>query len=169
MTLDQKNEQRAALKLETFARREVLRRIEHPLKLLKVAVDKETAKAEERMERNRQYKTIEDIQDAYAYEEITDEERYALTKALEDGEEYISNTMTPLRAALGILRDFAGRISREADDLEFGLLSPEEQERRRKAADERMEAMLARRAARRGELGGENSERDHEGDPAAEL
>lgn len=50
MTLDQKNEQRASLKMEASARREVLRRLEHPLKLLKVAVDKETAKAEERME-----------------------------------------------------------------------------------------------------------------------
>lgn len=150
MNIDQKNEQRKALELEVAARRELLRRLDHPLKLLEVATDKETAKAEQRMERNRKYKTVEEIQDAYGYEEITDEERGALIEALEAGKEYVNNAMTPLRAALGILRDFTGRLSREASDLEFGLLPPEEQASRLKAADERMEAMLARRAERRG-------------------
>lgn len=155
MNIDQKNEQRKTLKLEAAARRELLKRLEHPEKLLKVAVDKETAKAEQRMERNRQYKTIEEVQDAYAYEEITDDERYALIKAIEDGEEYVNNAMTPLRAALGILRDFTDRIYREAVDLEFELLPPEEKARHLKEADEHRKAMEARRAARHGSPGGD--------------
>lgn len=155
MNIDQKNEQRKTLELEVAARRELLKRLEHPEKLLKAAVDKETAKVEQRVERNRQYRTVEEVQDAYAYEEITDDERYALIKAIEDGEEYVNNTMTPLRAALGILRDFTGRISREASSLEFELLPPEEQTRRLKEAEERREAMEARRAARHGSPGGD--------------
>ena len=155
MNIDQKNEQRKVLELEAAARRELLKRLDHPEKLLKAAVDKETAKAEQRVERNRQYRTVEEVQEAYGYEEITDDERCALIKAIEDGEDYVNNTMTPLRAALGILRDFTGRLSREAVDFEFSLLPPEEQERRLKEAEERRKATEARRAARRGSPGGD--------------
>lgn len=148
MTNSQKEERRA-LDLEVKARKELLKRLSHPAKLLIAAVDKERTQREERIALTQQYKTETEIMDAYGYELITDEERGRLLDALETGQQYVDQTVTTTSAALSILKDFVGRLEKEVDGFEFELLPAEEQTRRREAAERFKEEQDARRARRR--------------------
>lgn len=159
MTIDQKAEERKALELETKGRRELLHRLEHPTTLLKAAVAKEKARREERVIRARDYKTVDEAHDAYGWGAITEDEYRAIAEAIEAGEEYIENAVTPVELAAKILTDFTSRLSSELRSLEFELLPIEEQVKRMEAAEKRREEMEARRAARRsgGETDGCNN------------
>ena len=148
MTTSQKEERRA-LELEVKARKELLKRLSHPTKLLIAAVDKERTQREERVAQTQQYKTETEIMDAYGYELITDEERGRLLDALETGQQYVDQTITTASAALSILKDFLGDLEREVDGLEFELLPAEAQAKRLEAAERFKEEQDARRAKRR--------------------
>lgn len=149
MTTDQKAEERKALELEIKGRRELLRRLEHPAKLLKAAGEKERIRREERTALAREYQTVNEAHDAYGWDIITEDEYRAIVKAIEAGEEYVENTTTPADLAAKILTDFTSRLSSELRSLEFELLPVEEQVKRMEAADKRREEMEARRAARK--------------------
>lgn len=150
---DQKEKDRRATELEAKARKELLRRLEHPLKLLKTAGEKERAKREERITSAREYKTIVDAQEAYGWGYLSDDEYHAIKEAIENGEEYIENSISPVELAAKLLSDFTRRISSELRGLVFDLLPIEEQIKRMEAAEKRREEMEARKEAReRGEV-----------------
>lgn len=145
---DQKEKDRRATELEAKARKELLRRLEHPLKLLKTAGEKERAKREERITSAREYKTIVDAQEAYGWGYLSDDEYHALVESIEKGEEYVENTISHVEMAADMLNDFVRRMASELRGLEFDLLPFEEQIRRMEASEKRREEMEARKAAR---------------------
>lgn len=149
MTTNQIKEQREAMTLEVKARKELLKRLSHPTKLLIAAVDKERTQREERVAQIQEYKTEDEIMDAYGYELITDAERQQLLEALETGEQYIEYTTTPASIALSILKDFIKGLEKEVDGFEFELLPIEEQDKRIRAAERFREEQDERRARRR--------------------
>jgi hypothetical protein len=167
VTTDQKAEEHKAIQLEAKGRRELLCRLEHPAKLLKAAGDKERIRREERTAQARQYQTVNEAQDAYGWDVITEDEYRAIVKAIEAGEEYVTNTVTPVELAAKILTDFTSRLSSELRGLEFELLPVDEQLKRMEAAEKRREEMEARRATRRS--GGGTDGLDNQSNPAPEL
>lgn len=60
---DIEREERAAIKLEIKARQELAKRMEHPLKLLKTAAEKEQQKRKERIEHLTEYKSYNEAQE----------------------------------------------------------------------------------------------------------
>lgn len=148
MTNEQKKQERKELRLEIRARREVMRRIAYPLNQLQIAAEKEKQHRKDREEALKEYKTINEVMDAYGYDQITDDERRSLIEAIESGERYIEDTITPVGLALKILRQFHRSMQTEADALEFELLPPEEQTRRLEASEKRRIELEERRAAR---------------------
>lgn len=143
---DQEKKQREALRLEIRARKELIKRLDHPKQLLAAAAKKEKDRRVQRIENARQYKDERDAQDAYGWGFITEEEYDEIRKALEAGDEYIEKTTTPTEIAEGMLSDFLIRLSREVASFEFDLLPPSEQERIRRQNEE----ILKKRAERKG-------------------
>ena len=149
MTNDQKAQERAELRIEAKARREVIKRLAYPLKQLQAAADKEKKSRRERAEALLEYKTEDEIMDAYGYDMITDDERRGLIAALESGEKYVEDTLTPVGLALKIVKKFLHAMETEVSELEFELLPVEEKSRRLEAAERRRAEVEARREARR--------------------
>ncbi len=142
-------EERKNIELEIKARKEVTKRLTYPIDQLVKADAKERAKREERAATLSEYKTIAEAQDAYGYGIITDDEYDAICEAIESGEKYVEETMTPVNLALKILRDFTRQMESEIRSLEFELLPPEEQAKRRAETDEIKKRAEARRNARK--------------------
>jgi hypothetical protein len=141
---DVEREERAALRLEIKAREELARRLEHPLKLLKTAAEKEQKKRQDRIEHLTEYKSYSEAQEAYGWEIITEEEFDEIVRILETGTESIEKERTPVEVALEILQKFVGGLHYEVASFEFDLLPEDEKERVR----QKNEKILARRAAR---------------------
>ena len=141
---DIEREERDAIKLEIKARRELMKRLAHPLKLLEVAVEKEQKKRAERIEHLTEYKSYREAQDAYGWEIITEEEFDEIVRILEEGTESIEKEVTPVEIAQNLLKKFIGGLHYEVASFEFDLLSEKEKERVRQKNEE----ILARRAAR---------------------
>lgn len=148
MTFDQRVSEKKSITLEINARRELLRRLAFPMKQLKNMEEKDKIQRELRVAQNRTYQTVNEAQDAYGWDLITEDEYRDIVTALETGEDYIVNAVTSTSAALQMLSEFIGRISSDIRSLEFELLPPEEQIKRMEAADKRREEMLARREER---------------------
>lgn len=144
-----KPDERKELQLELRARRELVRRLAYPLSQLEKADAKEQARREERSAALSEYKTQQEVHDAYGYDVITEDEYRQICETLEAGEKYVAETLTPVNLALRILRKFVGSMDREARDIEFELLPVEEQNRRREASEARRAEMEARKEARR--------------------
>ena len=137
-------EERLELQLEIKARKELARRLEHPLKLLKIAAEKERQKRKERIEHLTEYKSYREAQDAYGWEIITEEEFDEIVRILEEGTEALEKEISPVEIAENLLQKFIGSLTYEAASFEFDLLPDAEKERIRAKNEE----ILARRAAR---------------------
>ena len=136
--------EREEIRLEIRARKELLKRLDHPQKLLKVAAEKEQQKRKERIENLTQYKSYREAQDAYGWEIITEEEFDEIVKILEKGTADMENEVSPVEIAKHLLDKFVGGLMREIASFEFDLLPEAEKDRIRQHNDE----ILARRAAR---------------------
>jgi len=133
------------LKLDAEGRRLLVKKLERVEKTLEATVEREKSKRAARAADLSEYKTEAEIQDAYGYDLITDDERRQLLEQLETGEKYVKDTETKASVALTLLRGFIGKLSREAASLEFELLPPEEQAKRLKASEEFRERVQKRR------------------------
>ena len=136
--------EREELRLEIRARKELLKRLDYPQKLLKSAAEKEQQKRKERIENLTQYKSYQEAQDAYGWELITEEEFDEIVKILEKGTEDMEKEVSPVEVAEHILKRFIGGLMHEIASFEFDLLPEKEKERIRQHNDE----ILAKRAAR---------------------
>lgn len=141
---DVDREEREALQLEIKARKELARRLDHPLKLLEVAAEKEQKKRKERIESLTEYKSYQEAQDAYGWEFITEEEFDEIVRILEEGTEKLEKERSPVEVAKDILNRFVNGLVSEIASFEFDLLPEDEKECIRQKNDE----ILARRAAR---------------------
>lgn len=149
MTQYQKEVEIKATKLEISAREELLRRLAAPMKRLEEADAKEQQKRRERVDSLSEYKTTRDVQDAYGYDMITEDEYRTLMDFFENGQEYIDDTVTPVNIAMRLLREYMHRISVEMGSLKFDLLPCEEQIRRIDESEKRRQEIEARRNARK--------------------
>lgn len=146
---DIEKEERKALQLEIKARQDLIRRLEHPQKLLKVAAEKEQKKRQERIEHLTEYKSYSEAQEAYGWELITEEEFDEIVRILEKGTESIEKEITPVEIAKNILAKFVGGLHYEIASFEFDLLPEKEKERVRQKNEEILERRAARDAARK--------------------
>lgn len=145
---DQERKEREDLKMEIRARKELIKRLQFPLKLINEAARKEKDKRAERIENARQYKNYRDAQDAYGWGIITEEEFDAIVEAMELGDEYVENTTTPVEVAARMLKKYVLLLNHEKASFEFDILPPEEKERLRKKNEE---IMAKRETRKRGE------------------
>lgn len=146
---DIKKEIADGMRLDADGYRYLLKKLEPVQRSLEAAAAKEKEKRAIRMAALSQYETEQDIQDAYGYALITDDERRQLLDALESGEKYVEETRTKTTVALHLLKEFIAQLNRQAGSLEFELLPPEEQAKRRAETEEIQERAAARRAARK--------------------
>lgn len=133
------------LKLGIRANKEVLRRLETPIKRLREKVERERTDRAVRRQALREYKTESEIMDAYGWGQITDDERRELLDGLEGDRIYVEETPTVNSEALSVLEDFASRLRREIDSFQFDLLPPKEQDRILREREERLEKAKKRR------------------------
>lgn len=138
------------LQIELKARNQVIKRLAYPIKQLETAVEKETQLRKARAESLMAYKTCDDVMNAYGWGDITDNERRMLIDAIEDGARCAEETNTPAKLALKILNQFIRTMQTEKQELEFALLSPEEQQIKKNAAEKRKAELEARIDNRRG-------------------
>lgn len=139
-------EMHKAITLELKARKELLKRLQHPTQLIDTAAKKEKDKRAARIENARQYTSYQDAQDAYGWGIITEEEFDEVVKAMELGDKYVNEEKSPVEVAAEILADFVRKQLSEIHNLEWELLPEKEKERIRKQNEE----ILAKREARRG-------------------
>ena len=137
------------LKLDAEGCRLLIKKLKPVQRSLETVVKREKAKRAERIAALNEYKTEQDIQDAYGYGYISDDERRQLLEMLETGEKYVEDVQTKTSVALHLLREFVGRLSRQANSYEFELMPPEEQAKRLAATEEIRKRADARRAARK--------------------
>lgn len=133
------------LKLGIRANKEVLRRLETPIKRLREKVERERTDRAVRRQALREYKTESEIMDAYGWGQITDDERRELLDGLEGDRIYVEETPTVSSEALMVLEDFASRLRREIDSFQFDLLPTKEQDRILREREERLEKAKKRR------------------------
>lgn len=133
------------LKLGIRANKEVLRRLETPIKRLREKVERERTDRAVRRQALREYKTESEIMDAYGWGQITDDERRELLDGLEGDRIYVEETPTVNSEALSVLEGFASRLRREIDSFQFDLLPPKEQDRILREREERLEKARKRR------------------------
>lgn len=132
-----KDEERKELELERDARRELLKRLAHPLELVKKAAAKEKDKRVAQIERLKKYDNYEEAHDAWGWDMISDEELEAARVFFEQGEKFINDTVSVAEAAESLLRQFMSRLRRELSGIEFELLPPAEQIRQLEAEEKR--------------------------------
>ena len=133
------------LKLGIRANKEVLRRLETPIKRLREKVKRERTDRAVRRQALREYKTESEIMEAYGWGQITDDEQRELLAGLEGDRIYVEETPTVNSEALSVLEDFASRLRREIDSFQFDLLPPKEQDRILREREERLEKAKKRR------------------------
>lgn len=137
--------QREDLKLGIRANKEVLRRLETPIKRLREKVERERTDRAVRRQTLREYKTESEIMEAYGWGQITDDEQRELLAGLEGDRIYVEETPTVNSEALSVLEDFASRLRREIDSFQFDLLPQKEQDRILREREERLEKARKRR------------------------
>lgn len=124
--------ERASIKLEIEARKEVLKKVENAFKRLRKQADSNLEKRREKVRAAREYRSLDEAHEAWGYDFITDEEFEEIKKVFELGDAYIENNLSPQEVAVNILGRFIGGLNKEIRSFEFELLPIEEQERIRK-------------------------------------
>lgn len=140
---DKEKKEREDLKFEIKARKELLKRLEHPRKLLRAAAQKEHDKRQA-LVNHEEYASVDEAHEAYGYGYITEAEFDAIREAFEKGQDFVDNTTTPVEAANRLMIEFAVRLEREVRSLEFELLPEAEKDRIRKESEERRSRRMNR-------------------------
>jgi len=125
-------------------RKELIKRLEQPLKLLHTAQEKETEKAIERAAKLAQYGSYEEAQDAYGYDYITLAELDRI-KDIFDGVEN-KPEQTAIGAATDELFHFVSRLRSDIRSFEWEMLPDAEKERIERESEERHVIVEMRRS-----------------------
>lgn len=115
------------LKIELAARKIIRRKLESNINALEPAILKTVEAREARKEQLSEYKNYNDLQDAYGWGFITEEEFDTLAEALENGIEQIDKEISAHEIAKQILSGWLKITNGDIYDLEFQLLSPKKQ------------------------------------------
>lgn len=122
-----------AMKFEIKCCKYLIRRLETLRKDIQKQVDKETEARIKRHMELCQYKPFEEAQEAYGADLISDKEYHQVMDMLEKAEETEEPVKTIRSAAVEELSRYISDLKRDVRDLEWDMLTPEEQERIRKA------------------------------------
>ena len=115
-------------KLEIEWRRELLARLQVPLKTLKRRAGREMEKRLRRAQELSMYESAEEAHDAYGYAEITWDE-YLAVQARFDCVERGGTAMGAAEAALDELQGIMRRLQSQIRDLEWSALPDDEKQR----------------------------------------
>ena len=113
-------------KFEIKCREIAIKKLVTPINQLTKLVASEKEKREEAFKALSVYQTYEEIQDVFAYGEMTEEERYLAIELLENHDVEMTNIVTNNSAALSILQDMVARLNREIKEFKWSSLSDEE-------------------------------------------
>lgn len=131
--------------IELRSRKIVKRKLEVALRSLQPKIEKVKEDREKRKEHLSEYRNYNDLQDAYGWGFITEEEFDALAIALEQGTEAIDNEISEHEIAASIISGWLKITDGDIASLEFDLM-PES--KKKKIRDESYE-ILKRREERR--------------------
>lgn len=140
---------RKATKLELDAYVYLQKKLQGLADQIEKAVTKKSQQEEAREMELMEYKTEEDIQDAYGWDIITDEEREKLLVRLRGAQEKVA-LPTKEKIALDELRSIMKEVRRTRADLEYELMSDEEKEQRQKQSEEFQNRIAELRAKKEG-------------------
>jgi|GEM_PF-6514114 len=140
-------ENKKDIKFEIRCRKLLLKKLETLERRLKQAVNKEAEKRNQRYNSLRDYKTPEEVADAYGYGDIARDEYERLMDSFKNEEMEAAATVTPNSAALEMLAEFTGRLKRDIQYFEFELLPENERERILKEQED----LLKRKGGRTGD------------------
>lgn len=119
--------ERKELKLEIKGRKIVVKKLETALKALNKKVNKIEEDRQNRKETLLEYKDETDLQDAYGWGFITEDEYYKLLDSMRTGVQTIDEETSPEEIAKHIIREWIGRMQSDISSFEFDLLPPEKQ------------------------------------------
>lgn len=119
-------------RFEIKYRKILVKKLKSVERSLEKAVEAEKSKKEERINEIQKYATEEEIQEAYGYGEITDDERRILLGDLE----IKASGITPKKAALDELRDIIRMLTSEIDYYEWETLSEKRKEEIKESNEE---------------------------------
>ena len=131
--------------IELRSRKIVKRKLEVALRSLQPKIEKTKEDREKRKERLSEYRNYNDLQDAYGWGFITEEEFDALAIALEQRTEAIDNEISEHEIAASIISGWLKITAGDIASLEFDLM-PES--KKQKIREENLE-ILKRREERR--------------------
>jgi hypothetical protein len=109
---------------EIAYRKELIKRLEYPMKQLEAALKKEEQKEEAHKKKLAQYSDEYEALDAYGYGFITEAE-YERIKKIFSGED--TRELSVIEAARAELSDFIFKLEGDVRSLEWSKLSPEKQ------------------------------------------
>ena len=115
------------LKIELRARKIVKRKLEVAIRSLMPKISQQVAAREARKQQLTEYRNYNDLQDAYGWGIITEEEFDRLAAALETGTEAIDKEVTAEEIAKDVLTGWLRRTSGDISSLEFEMLPEKKQ------------------------------------------
>lgn len=121
------NKEKISLKLEIEARNIVLKKLLQVQKQLQNQAEKQLNKRKAIVEKTREYKNLDEVQELWGYGCIDDEELQFIKEAFETGQNYIDNNISKQEAAVTVFNRIIENIAYEIRCFEFELLPPEEQ------------------------------------------
>lgn len=127
-------EERQAVKLEFNAYSYLEKQLQHTAEKISYRVTSDKVKRENREKALLQYKTADELQDAYGYGDITQEEYCRLLDLLEGVEAKIAFP-SKYEMALSELNDIIRKVRNMANEFEYILLPDEEKKRRDQEAE----------------------------------
>jgi len=119
--------ERKELKLEIKGRKIVVNKLETALKALNKKVDKIEKDRQNRKETLLEYKDESELQDAYGWGFITEDEYDKLIEAMRKGVQTIDEETSPEEIAKHIIQEWLGRMRSDIYSFEYDLLPPEKQ------------------------------------------
>jgi len=122
--------------LEAAGCRKVLKELERLIEKYKRKVDREQARREEEFEAAMEYRSEEDIQDAYGWELITEKQYDRYLELFREGQSALEHhAPTSTEIAYSILRRMAAHVQRDIQEWEFSALTPEQKQAERERAE----------------------------------
>ena len=122
-------EERKDTKIELKSRKIVVKKLESAIKSLKKVTDRQKAEREERKQNLSQYKDEHELQEAYGWGFIEEDEYDRLLEQMKNGIDAIDSEKTAEEIALEIINHWERIMSSDISDLKFQLLPEKEQER----------------------------------------
>ena len=136
-------EERNEILFELKLRKSLLSKLETIQRQYQTSIRKEQQKREDRLKETSLYQTEDEIQDAYGYGEITYDERDTLLRQFAGAQE--PDTTSLASCALSYVNALIRQLQGEEAELQYSLLSEEEQAKRDERAEETQRRIQVRK------------------------